>query len=99
MQVVEPRREQAAEEARSRLAKAGIHPPPVIPAQAGIHLPAAGRVVDSIHSRIAGMTTGVTTKGGHLVKPAPLHHGAPAFLDSGLRRNDEEAIDTSRQPL
>ena len=34
-EVVERRREQAAEEARSHLAKAGIHPP-VIPAQAGI---------------------------------------------------------------
>ena len=33
----------AAEDARSRLAKAGIH------------LPAAGRVIYSIHSRVAGM--------------------------------------------
>ena len=42
MQAVERRQEQAAEEARSR------------PAQAGIHLPAAGRVFYTIHSRVSG---------------------------------------------
>ena len=45
------------------------------------------------------MITGVTTEGGHLVKLAPLRHSVPAFLDSGIRRNDDEAIDAPRQPF
>ena len=40
-------------------------------------------------SRRAGMTTGVTTGCGHLVKPAIPSLPGLSLLDSGLRRNDD----------
>ena len=48
-------------------------------------------VVYSIHSRNAGMTiTGTTNRMRHPLKPGAHSLFRPPFLDSGLRRNDDE---------